>query len=132
MKILFVAPCYYTNQEQFIKKLLEKKHEISFHVAYIGPTEDQSLIKPVQFKQCKLSLFFKSFIKGGVNQYYFPAPYSDWRAFKKQKPDIIIIRHPYKLFSMMAAIYALLTKTCIVIHTLGPSSRFRIWKTRLK
>ena len=128
MKILFVAPCYHINQEQFINKLLERKHEISFHVAYIGPTKDDSLIKPMHFKQSKLSLFFRSFLKGGVNQYYFPAPYSYWRAFKKQKPDIVIIRNPYKLFSMMALFYALLTKTRIVFHTLGPSSRFKIWK----
>ena len=128
MKILFVAPCYQTNQEQLIKKLLERKHEISFHVAYIRPTEDHSLIKPVQFKQSKLSLFFESFLKGGVSKYYFPAPYSYWRAFKKQKPDIVIIRDPYKLFSMMAALYALLTKSRFVSHTLGTSSRFKPWK----
>lgn len=128
MKILFVGPCYHTNQGQLIKKLLERKHEILFHVAYMGPTEDHSLIKPVHFKQSKLSLFFKSFDKGRVNQYYFPAPYSYWRAFKQQKPDIIIIRDQRKLFCMMAAFYALLTKTRIVFYTWGPSSRFRIWR----
>ncbi|HUP12119.1 MAG TPA: hypothetical protein VM187_07910, partial [Niastella sp.] len=132
MKILFVAPRYHTNQVQLIKKLLEKKHEISFHVACIGPTEDHSLIKPVQFKQSKLSVFFEAFFKGGVNQYYFPGPYGYWKAFKQQKPDIIIIRDPYKLFSVMAAFYALLTKTRIVFYTQEPLTRFRTWKTRLK
>lgn len=132
MKLLFVAPRYHTNQVQLIKKLLEKKHEISFHVACIGHTEDHSLLTPVQFKQSKLSVFFESFLKGGVNQYYFPAPYSYWKEFRKSKPDIIIIRDPYKMFSMMAAFYALLTKTRIVFYTQEPLSRIRSWKTRLK
>jgi hypothetical protein len=77
MKLLFVAPRYHTNQVQLIKKLLEKNHDISFHVACIGHTEDHSLVKPVQFKQSKLSVFLESILKGGVNRkYYFPAPYS--------------------------------------------------------
>lgn len=131
MKILFVAPCFHNNQAQLIKKLLEKKHEISFHVASIGPTEDHSLVKPLQFKQSKLSVFFESVLKGGVSRkYYFPAPYSYWRAFKQQKPDMIIIRVPYKLFSIMAAFYALLTKTRIVHYTQEPVSRFKPWKIR--
>ena len=133
MKILFIASCYHTCQVQLIKKLLERKHEILFHVACIEPTEDHTLIKPMQFKQSKLSVFFESVLKGGVRRkYYFPAPYSYWRAFKQQKPDLIIIRDPYKLFSIMAAFYALLTKTQIVYYTPGPVSRFRTWRTWLK
>ncbi len=112
MKLLFVAPRYHTNQVQLIKKLLEQKHEIFFHVASIGPTEDHSLIKPIRHKQSKLSVFIEKLFKnGGVNnKNYFPAPASYLKAFKQLKPDIIIIRDPYKLFSMMAAFYARLTK----------------------
>jgi glycosyltransferase involved in cell wall biosynthesis len=134
MKILFVAPRYHTNQVQLIKKLLEKKHEITFHVACIGPTEDHSLLKPLQHKQSKLSVLIeKTFKNGGVNnKYYFPAPISYFKAFRQLKPDIIIIRDPYKLFSMMAAFYALLIKTRIVFYTQEPLLRFRTWKTRLK
>jgi glycosyltransferase involved in cell wall biosynthesis len=134
MKLLFVAPRYHTNQVQLIKKLLEKKHEITFHVACIGPTEDHSLIKPVQHKQSKLSVMIeKTFKDGGVNnKYYFPAPHSYWKMFRQLKPDIIIIRDPYKLFSLMTAFYALLTKTRIVFYTQEPLIRFRTWKTRLK
>lgn len=134
MKLLFVAPRYHTNQVQLIKKLLEKKHEIAFHVACIGPTEDHSLIKPVQHKQSKLSsLIEKTFKNGGVNnKYYFPAPISYWKTYRQLQPDIIIIRDPYKLFSIMAAIYALLAKTRIVFYTQEPLHRPRNWKTRLK
>jgi glycosyltransferase involved in cell wall biosynthesis len=134
MKLLFVAPRYHTNQVQLIKKLLEKKHEITFHVACIGPTEDHSLIKPVQHKQSRLSVLIeKTFKNGGVNnKYYFPAPHSYWKMFRQLKPDIIIIRDPYKLFSLMTAFYALLTKTRIVFYTQEPLIRFRTWKTRLK
>lgn len=133
MKLLFVAPRYHTNQVQLIKKLQEQQHEILFHVACIGPTEDHSLVKPIQFKQSKLSVFLESFLKGGVNRkYYFPALFSYWRSFRKHQPDIIIIRDPYKLFSMIAAFIALLTKTRIVFYTQEPLMRSRTWKTRLK
>ncbi|OQP51702.1 glycosyltransferase family 4 protein [Niastella populi] len=134
MKLLFVAPRYHTNQVQLIKKLLEKKHDITFHVASIGPTEDHSQLQPVRHKQSKLSVFIeKTFKNGGVNnKYYFPAPHSYWKLFRQLKPDIIIIRDPYKLFSLMAAFYALLANTRIVFYTQEPLIRFRTWKTRLK
>ena len=134
MKLLFVAPRYHTNQVQLIKKLLEKKHNITFHVACIGPTEDHSLIQPVRHKQSKLSVLIeKTFKNGGVNnRYYFPAPHSYWKMFRQLKPDIIIIRDPYKLFSLMAAFYALLARTRIVFYTQEPLIRCRTWKTRLK
>src|SRR5690242_16971014 len=119
MKMLFVAPRFHTNQFQLIKKLLEKKHEIFFHVACIGPTEDHSFIKPKQFKQSKLSLLIeKIFGKGGATRKnYFPQLVRYWRAFKQLKPDLVVIRDPYKLFSLTVAIYALLTKARIVFYT---------------
>lgn len=134
MKILFVAPRFHTNQFQLIKKLLEKKHEPFFHVACMGPTEDHSLIMPLQYKQSKLSVFIEMiFGKGGVNRrYYFPQLGSYWRAFRQMKPAMVVIRDPYKLFSLTVAIYALLTNAKIIFYTQEDLCRPRTWRTLLK
>jgi glycosyltransferase involved in cell wall biosynthesis len=134
MKILFVAPRFHTNQFQLIKKLLEKKHEVSFHVACIGPTEDHSLVIPLQYIQSKLSVFIeKIFGKKQANKrYYFPRPVSYWRVFRQLKPQIVIIRDPYKLFSLMAAFYALLAKAKIIFYTQEDLFRSRSARTLLK
>ena len=119
MKILFVAPRFHTNQFLLIKTLLEKKHEVFFHVACIGATEDHSLVKPVRYKQSILSILIeKTLGKRWANRrHYFPQPLSYWREFKRLKPDIVVIRDPYKLFSLMAAFYAFFTKAKIVFYT---------------
>src|SRR5688500_11342817 len=127
MKILFVAPRFHTNQVQVIKKLHEKQHAIFFHVACIGPTEDHSLLTPLHYKQSRLSVFIERILgKGGVNKrYYFPKLVSYWRVIRQLKPDIVVIRDPYKLFSLMAAVYALLTKAKIVFYTQEDIFKYR-------
>lgn len=134
MRILFIAPRFHTNQFQLIKKLLEKKHEVFFHVAAIGPTEDHSLVVPVQYKQSKLSVFIeKIFGKGGATRRnYFPQLVPYWRAFRQTRPDVVVIRDPYKLFSLTAAFYALLTKAKIIFYTQEDMFRYRTWRTWLK
>lgn len=134
MKILFVAPRFHTNQVHIVKKLLEKKHLVSFHVACVGPTEDHSMIIPIQYKQSKLSILIEKIIgKGWANRrYYFPQPVSYWRVFRKLKPQIVVIRDPYKLFSLMAAFYALLSKAKIIFYTQEDLFRSRKGKTLLK
>jgi hypothetical protein len=99
MRFLFVAPRFHTNQFQLIKKLQEKKHAIIFHAASIGPTEDHSLLIPVKYEQSNLSLFIEKLLgKGGPNKrYYFPKLVSYWEVFRELKPEIVVIRDPYKL-----------------------------------
>ncbi|OQP57737.1 hypothetical protein A3860_08905 [Niastella vici] len=134
MKILFVAPRFHTNQVQLIKKLIEKKHEVIFHAASIGPTEDHSIIKPAQFKQSKLSLVAeKLFGKGAATRRnYFPQLAKYWRTFKQLKPDMVVIRDPFKLFSLTVAIYARLTNAKIIFYTQEDINRYRSWRTLLK
>lgn len=134
MKILFVAPRFHTNQVQLIKKLHEKQHDIFFHVACIGPTEDHSVLTPLQYKQSKLSVFMEMILgKGGVNnRYYFPKLMSYWRYFNRLKPDMVVIRDPYKLFSLTAAWYALLTKAKIIFYTQEDIFKYRKKRTLLK
>ncbi|AEW03328.1 hypothetical protein A4D02_04735 [Niastella koreensis] len=134
MKILFVAPRYHTNQVEIIKILLKKNHEVFFHVACIGSTEDHSLVKPVCYKQSKLSsLIEKRFDKGRANKrFYFPGTLTYWRAMKQLRPQIVVIRDPYKLFSQLAAFFALLIKARIIFYTQEDMLRTRSRKTRLK
>jgi glycosyltransferase involved in cell wall biosynthesis len=134
MKILFVAPRFHTNQFQLVKKLLEKRHAVFFHVALIGPTEDHSLVMPIHHKQSRLSVFIeKVFGKGGVNRrYYFPKLFPYWRVFRQLKPEIVVIRDPYKLFSLTAAFYSLFTKAKIIFYTQEDIFRARSGRTLLK
>lgn len=134
MKILFVAPRFHTNQVQIIKILLEKSHEVFFHVACIGPTEDHSLVTPVCYKQSKLSrLIEKKFDKGQANKrFYFPRTLTYWRAMKQLRPQIVVIRDPYKLFSLLAAFFALLIKAKIIFYTQEDLQKHRSGKTILK
>jgi glycosyltransferase involved in cell wall biosynthesis len=134
MKILFVAPRFHTNQVQIIKILLEKKHEVFFHVSCIGATEDHSLLQPVCYKQSNLSRFIeKKFDKGQANKrFYFPGTRTYWRAIKQLQPHIVVIRDPYKLFSMLAAFFALLIKAKIIFYTQEDLLRPRSRKTLLK
>ncbi|MBO9200514.1 MULTISPECIES: glycosyltransferase family 4 protein [Niastella] len=134
MKILFVAPRFHTNQVQIIKILLEKKHEVFFHVACIGATEDHSLVKPICYKQSWLSrLIEKKFDKGQSNKrFYFPDISAYWKAMKQLRPQIVVIRDPYKLFSQLAAFFALLIKARIIFYTQEDLLRSRSRKALLK
>ena len=134
MRILFVAPRFHTNQVEIIKILLKKNHEVFFHVACIGPTEDHSLVKPVCYKQSKLSrLIEKKFDKGQANKrFYFPGTLTYWRAMKQLRPQLVVIRDPYKLFSQLAAFFALLINAKIIFYTQEDLLRTRSRKTLLK
>lgn len=134
MRILFVAPRFHTNQYQVVKTLLEKGHEVLFHVASLGFTEDHSLVKPVRHRQARLSFFLeKIFGQGGVNHpHYFPNPIQYWKAFRKIRPEIAVIRDPFKLFSILAAFCALFTRTRIVFYTQEHIKRELSPKTKLK
>lgn len=134
MRVLFIAPRFHTNQYQVVKTLMESKHEVFFHVAFLGPTEDHRLLTPKNYKQSRISsLIEKAFGKGGVKRpYYFPEVMSYWKEFAKLKPDVVVIRDPYKYFSLIAAVCALFTKSKIVFYTQEELHRFRTKLTFLK
>jgi glycosyltransferase involved in cell wall biosynthesis len=117
-----------------VKTLQEKGHNIVFHVASLGSTEDYSLLTPVSYKQSKMSKLVEFFFgKGGVNRpNYFPNPIQYWKVFRKLNPDIVIIRDPYKVFSLLVSFYSLLTRAKVVFYTQEELYRTRNKKTRLK
>lgn len=134
MKILFVAPRFHTNQYQAVRTLQDYKHEVFFHVAAIGTTEDHSLLTPTKFEASSLSLFIERFLgQGGVNRkYYFPKIGNYFSEFRRLSPDVVVIRNPYRFFSVLAAVCALLTKKRIIFYTLEELFRKRSKKLRLK
>ena len=134
MRILFVVPRFHTNLYQMVKTLQQKKHEVVFHVASLGPTEDYSLLTPVRYEQSKISLLVERvFGKGGVNSpNYFPGALHYWRVFKKLKPEVVIIRDPYRYFSLLVAFFSLFTKTRIVFYTQEELFGFRKIRKRIK
>lgn len=134
MKILFVVPRFHTNQYQMIKTLQEHHHEVFFHVASFGPTEDYSLLTPTRLEQSKLSLLIeKIFGTGGINcPNYFPSFRKYWKAFRALNPDVVVIRNPYRFFSLLVAFFSLFTKTKVVFYTQEELFRHRTRQTRLK
>lgn len=133
MKILFVAPRFHTNLVQLIKMLQEKNHQVYFHVATMGPTEDHNQVTPINYKQSKLSRLLEKITGKGVNaRFYFPRLMHYWKAFKALKPDMVVIRDPYKLFPFTAALYARLLKAKIVFYTQEDLFRPRTKKTVFK
>lgn len=134
MKILFVAPRFHTNYCQMVKTLKEKGHTINFHVANCGFTEDYSYIKPVRYNQSKLSLLFERHFGKRKKNFpnYFPNPVTYWKAIKNIEPDLVIIRDPFKVFSILAAIFALLLRAKIIFYTQEALYRYRSKKTKIK
>jgi len=134
MRVLLVGPRFHTNQYQMVKTLQEQKHEVFFHVASLGSTEDYSLLTPCRYKQSKLSIGIeKIFGKGGVNRpNYFPDLFQYWKALRSLKPDIVIIRDPYRFFSLIAAFYSAILKARIIFYTQENLFRPRNRKTRIK
>lgn len=118
MKVLFVAPRYHTNQVHIVRTLLERGHEVHFHVAVHGFTEDHSLLRPAVIPESRLSaLIRKVFGDGGPNrQRYFPKPRVYWHAIKELSPDVVIIRLHGWVFSYMAAITAKLCGASVVFY----------------
>jgi glycosyltransferase involved in cell wall biosynthesis len=117
-----------------VKTLQEAKHEVFFHVASLGSTEDYSLLTPSRYKQSKLSLAMeKLFGKGGVNRpRYFPDPIQYWKVLRRLRPDIVIIRDPYRVFSFIATLYSSFLKAKIIFYTQENLLRVRNRRTRIK
>lgn len=134
MRILLIGPRFHTNQFQMVKTLQEQKHEVFFHVASLGSTEDYSLLTPCRYKQSKLSVGIEKILgKGGVNRpNYFPALVQYWKAIRNLKPELVIIRDPFRFFPFIAALYSAVLKAKIIFYTQENLYRKRNRKTRMK
>jgi glycosyltransferase involved in cell wall biosynthesis len=136
MKVLFVAPRYHTNQVHIVRTLRERGHEVCFHVAVHGVTEDHGLLRPTVFAESRLSAIIRNvFGDGGPNRRrYFPDPLVYWRAMKKLSPDVVVIRLHGFAFTYMAALTARVCGASVVFYqqqdlsTFAQPSVARSWK----
>ena len=122
MKIFFFAPRYHTNQIEIVRILKNKGHDITFCVINKGLTEDYSLLSPIVLKPSFVfSLIFKLIKKLNNSEfkkkYLIPSVWQIVSLFKKNKPDIIIIRNPYYIPSIFMLILAKIFSIKIILYT---------------
>jgi hypothetical protein len=67
MRILFVAPRYHTNQVEIVRTLLACGHQVWFHAATIGPTENHLAVVPHVHETAWFSRLATRFFGSGVN-----------------------------------------------------------------
>lgn len=133
LKFLFVAPRFHTNQIEWVRVLLEKQHQVAFHVTLKGPTEDYSNITPIIVGESVLSKLHQKAKKGGANKpYSYPSFVKYFFLFRKTNPDVVIIRDPKRIFSKIAAICARLHNKRIIFYTQEPLMRKWSFKKRVK
>lgn len=119
MKILFVAPRFHTNQVEIVNSLLLRGHSLCFHVNYIGKTEDHSSVIPSVFSACWLSRLLESVFGPGPGDrpLLFPSPFKYFWALLSIRPDLIIIRNPTRIFSLIAAFSSYMLGSKIIFYT---------------
>lgn len=119
MNIVFVAPRYHTNQCAAVLALRQLGLGVAFHANYIGSTEDHETLTPEIYGGCRLSrLLEKTFGEaGGDRPLLFPSPIKYIKEIRELRPDIIIIRNPNRVFSLLAGLAALTVNTRIVFYT---------------
>ena len=108
MKIVFIAPRFHTNQYEIVKVLQANGHDVEFHVNYIRPTEEHSILTPKVYPACGASKWLEATFGsgGGDKPRLFPNPITYFRELIHIQPDILIIRNPNRYFSILAALYA--------------------------
>ena len=125
MKFLFIAPRFHTNQYFAVKALLERGHQVDFHVVYIGQSEDHELVKPELIKPAraykKLSKRLKKQNDQDFNmKYMLPSLRHYYHQFKCSDPDVVIVRNPNHISSMISLLFAKRFNKRIILYTQGP------------
>lgn len=115
MKILFIAPRFHTNQFPIIK-FLKKKNHVYFLSQYLGDVENYTIIKPVLCKGIFFPLNFDFKNIEYSTSSFLPNIFFLIKFFKKINPDLIIIRHQYKLLSYICIFLLKLMKKKILIY----------------
>ena len=119
MKIAFLAPRYHTNQIALVKYLLQSKNQVSFYVTRIGKSEDHSSLKPKIIKLNYFSNLIKLFVKSNNDlfDYKYGMPsIKELLKFKSKRYDLIIIREPNKLLSLIYFLWAKLIGVKIITY----------------
>ncbi len=122
MKILFVAPRMHTNQIGVFKALKGNGHEVIFHSILQGALEDHTEVVPVVLESIAGSRALSKFLDGKLanSPRLFPHPVSYFRTLQELAPDIIVVRDPSRLFSIIAVISARILGVKIVFYNQNP------------
>jgi glycosyltransferase involved in cell wall biosynthesis len=129
MRILFVAPRYHTNQVEIIRTLLAAGHQVWFHAATIGPTENHVAVVPHVHEPSWFSNLATRFLGWGVNNFWYcPALVSYWRLFRRISPEIVVVRWHNPLFSWLAGVYARVIGCRIIVYEqISPDLLSKVW-----
>lgn len=124
MKLLFVAPRYHTNQHPLVKALQSKGHEVRFHVLRVGLYENHSLLTPEVMPTSRLvdSLLDRLQARGGTfdrTPYATPTVGSYFTRLRDYRPDLVVVRDPQRLFSIVALMAARALGVRTVLYTQG-------------
>ena len=119
MHIKFILPRFHTNMFYPTKILLENNFKISIDCAYKGFNENYSFIKPKIIKESLITKVSKKFLSeksNKMNKFYLPELRTYFRHFRKDLPDLVIIR-PYNfLFFILIFILCIFHKKKLVIY----------------
>ena len=116
MHIKFILPRFHTNMFYPTKLLLENNYKVSIDCAYRGFNENNSLIKSKVIEESLITKIFKKLSTNKMNKFYLPKIGTYLKHFKKDVPDIIIIR-PYNfLFFFLILILSILYKRKLIIY----------------
>lgn len=125
MKILFVAPRYHTNQHPLVKGLIERGHEVRFHVLRVGRYENHSLLAPEVIPTSRLvdAVLNRLSARGRkIDRALHATPTigSYYAKLRDYRPDLVVIRDPQHLFSLVALMAARALGVKTVLYTQGP------------
>lgn len=120
-----MAPRYHTNQFWLTRCLLDRGHEVDFHVVETGPTEDHEHLQPRVFSPGPLSWLLSAILRKTryAGHLISPALLDYAKVIKKLQPGLFIIRDPHRLFSFTAALCARLMRVKIVFYSQKPFYR---------
>lgn len=118
MNFLFVAPRFHTNQASIVRCLRDNGHSVSFHVLFQSSIESK-ILTPVKISTCMLSNFLTSklFKTTSNSPKSFPNIIIYAQIFKRLNPDIVVIRDPFRWFSITAAIISRIYRKKIIFYS---------------
>lgn len=126
MRILFVAPRYHTNQHPLVRALLAHDHAVRFDVVNIGKTENHDLLTPFELPESRVSRLLQNRFNPSANldaratwAFQGLARYS--ASLRSWRPDVMIVRDPNRVSSVVAILAARLHGIKLVLYVQAPT-----------
>lgn len=122
-RFLFIAPRYHTNQIHVVKALINDGHMVNFLAIEKEHIEDYTSIEPLIIKPSILYKIIKRILRLNISQdrkYTIPSLRYVIESFKAFKPDVIIIRNPYYIYSIFFLIVSKFVGAKPLLYTQDP------------